>query len=73
MTKVQRHFQLQRPVDEALMEEIAQIHAIYGIERVRVEPSGSLLIEYDASRLTLAGVELALERAGIPVTGTVSA
>jgi hypothetical protein len=67
MTKVQRHFQLQRPIDEALMEQIGQVNSIYGIERIRIEPSGNLMVEYDATRLNTAEVETVLERAGIPV------
>ena len=73
MTKVQRYFQLQRPLDEALMEQIGHVNSIYGIERVRVEASGNLMVEYDATRLNTAEVETVLERAGIPVTEVVSA
>jgi hypothetical protein len=72
MTKVQRYFQLQRPIDEALMEQIAVVNSIYGIERIRIEPSGNLMVEYDATRLNIAQVETVLERAGIPVTETVN-
>lgn len=67
MTKVQRHFHLQRPIDEALMEQIGRVNTIYGIERIRVEPSGNVMVEYDATRLNRAEVETVLERAGIPV------
>jgi hypothetical protein len=67
MTKVQRHFELQRPIDDALMEQIGVVNSIYGIERVRVEPSGDLMVEYDATRLNVAQVENVLERAGIAV------
>ena len=67
MTKVQRHFRLERPLDEALMEQIAAVNSIYGIERIRVEPSGNVMVEYDATRLNRAEVETVLERAGIPV------
>ncbi len=67
MTKVQRHFHLQRPIDEPLMEQIALVNSIYGIERVRLEPSGNLMVEYDATRLNTAQIEGVLERAGIPV------
>lgn len=73
MTKVQRHFKLQRPVDEALMEQIGVVNSIYGIERIRIEPSGNLMVEYDATRLNVPQLEGVLERAGIPVTETVSA
>ncbi len=72
MTKVQRHFQLQRPIDETLMEQIAQVNSIYGVERIRIEPSGNLMVEYDATRLNTAEVETVLERAGIPVTEVVA-
>jgi copper chaperone CopZ len=73
MTKVQRYFQLQRPIDDALMEQIAVVNSIYGIERVRVEPSGNLMVEYDATRLNVAQVEGVLERAGIAVSETAGA
>jgi hypothetical protein len=67
MTKVQKHFRLQRPLDDALMEQIAQVNSIYGIEQVRISQSREdLLIEYDASRLSGQDVESALQRAGIP-------
>jgi hypothetical protein len=70
MTKVQKHFRLQRPLDEALMSQIADANAIYGIERIQIAPSREdLLVEYDASRLRAPEVESALQRAGIPVTG----
>jgi copper chaperone CopZ len=68
MTKVQKHFRLQRPLDEILMERIAGVNSIYGIEQVRISRSREdLLVEYDASRLSAAEVESALQRAGIPV------
>lgn len=68
MTKVQKHFRLQRPVDEPLMEQIAAANSIYGIERILIAPSGEeLMVEYDATRLQVPDVESALERAGIPV------
>jgi hypothetical protein len=73
MTKVQRRFHLQRPIDESLMEQIGMVNSIYGIERIRIEPSGNLMVEYDATRLNTAEVETVLERAGIPVTEVVGA
>ncbi len=73
MTKVQRHFQLQRPIDEPLMEQIGRVNAVYGIERIKVEPSGKLLVEYDATRLNVAQVEAELERAGIAVAESATA
>lgn len=74
MTKVQKHFRLQRPLDEALMENIADANSIYGIERIRIAPSREeLMVEFDASRLRDAEVESALHRAGVPVVAVVPA
>jgi len=74
MTKVQKHFRLQRPLDEALMEQIANANSIYGIERIQISPSrDELMIEYDATRLRVTELESALHRAGLPVTSVFSA
>jgi allophanate hydrolase subunit 1 len=68
MTKVQLNFELERPLDEALMEAIANVHGNYGIQLVRLLPSmDSILVEYDASRLTETDVEAMLHRTGVPV------
>lgn len=68
MTKVELHFDLARPLDNALMEAIARAHGIYGIFRVRLSPSmDAVTVEYDASRLTPAQVEAALLGAGVAI------
>ena len=68
MTKIQVRFRLYKPLDEAMLEHIAEAHSIYGIQRVQVAPSlDSLTVEYDATRLRPAEVEAALASAGIPV------
>lgn len=73
MTKVQRHFQLARPLDETLIAQIPAVNAIYGIERIVIAPSlDRLMVEFDATRLRVNDVEMALERAGIPVSSPVS-
>ena len=70
MTKVQITFALKGPLDETLMERIAQAHSIYGIQRIRVAPGqDALAVEYDATRLGPVEVESALASAGIPVAG----
>ena len=67
MTKVQKHFRLERPLDEALMQQIADINPIYGIESIKIAPSREeLIVEFDASRLLVPDVEAALLRHGIP-------
>jgi hypothetical protein len=73
MTKVQKHFRLQRPLDESLMQQIADANSIYGIECIRIAPSREeLMVEFDASRLRATEVESALQRAGIPVVAVFS-
>jgi len=73
MTKVQKHLRLERPLDEALMQQIADANAIYGIEHIRIAPSREdLLVEFDATRLRAGDVEAALRRAGIPVVEIVN-
>jgi hypothetical protein len=74
MTKVQKHFRLQRPLDESLLEQIADANSIYGIERIVISPSREeLMVEFDASRLRTTEVETSLQRAGIPVVAVVPA
>ncbi len=73
MTKVQKHFRLKNPLDEALIERISNANSIYGIERIQISPSrDELMVEFDASRLRITEVESALQRAGVPVTGVFS-
>jgi hypothetical protein len=74
MTKVQKHFRLQRPLDEPLIEKIAGARALYGIEWIKIAPSREdLLVEYDATRLRAPDVEAALQRIGVPVCEVVNA
>jgi hypothetical protein len=68
MTKVQIRFNLQKPLDDILLERISEAHSFYGILHITVPPSNDrILVEYDASRLGPDDVESALEGAGIPV------
>ena len=67
MTKVQIRFHLQRPLDDLMMSRISDAHAVYGIQRIQVEPSlDALTVDYDATRLRPAEVESALAGASIP-------
>jgi hypothetical protein len=67
MTKVQLHYDLTRPLDDALMARIADAPRLFGLTRVQLAPSlDKLLVEYDASRLSIAQVEAALHGAGLP-------
>ncbi|SPF51004.1 conserved hypothetical protein [Candidatus Sulfopaludibacter sp. SbA4] len=68
MTKVQIRFRLQKPLDDFLLARLSDTSALYGIQRVKVDPSlDGLMVEYDATRLRPAEVEAALTGAGIPV------
>src|SRR5258708_20396767 len=68
MTKVQLRYSLLRPLDDELMKRISDAHAIYGIERIQVAPTlDTVLVEFDASRLTRNNVEATLHVTGIPV------
>ncbi len=68
MTKVQVRFRLEGPLGPEHMQRIAELHSLYGIRALRLDPSlDSLLVEYDATRLQPADVEAALLRAGLPL------
>jgi hypothetical protein len=68
MTRVQIHFRLQKPLDEAALTAIAAVHAKYGIHKIRVADTlDALTVEYDATRLRPAEVEAAIAGAGIAI------
>ena len=68
MTKVQIRFRIEKPLDEMLLARISDAHALYGIQRVQLDPSmQTLTVEYDATRLRPAEVEAAIAGAGIPI------
>jgi hypothetical protein len=68
MTKVQIRFRLQKPLDDTMLQRLSDTSALYGIQRIKVDPSlDGLMVEYDATRLRPAEVESALAIAGIPV------
>jgi len=68
MTKVQIDFQLQHSLNDELLTRIANAYSIYGIQKIKLDGSAGLMVEYDATRLRPAEVHAALSRAGIPVT-----
>ncbi|MBV8867770.1 MAG: hypothetical protein JO210_20400 [Acidobacteriaceae bacterium] len=68
MTKVQTVFKLSRPLTDGDLKSISHMHAVYGMFAVRVAPSSDeLLVEYDASRLSLKEVRGTLEQNGLPL------
>jgi hypothetical protein len=68
MTKVTLHYDLTRPLTESDFDNIANVHATYGMARVQVGPTADkITVDYDASRLMKQDVEAVLLRHGLPV------
>ncbi len=68
MTKVQVEYKFDKPLDASLLDEIAEAHSIYGLARLQLSPElDRVLVDYDASRLTLLQVEAALRRLQLPI------
>jgi len=66
MTKITLRFQLVSPLDDKLMANLSRAGSVYGLSRVQVTPKlDGLIVDYDASRLTLNEVEHELAKAGI--------
>ena len=62
MTKVQIHFKLETPLDDATAMRLSDVNSVYGIDRIQVEPSlTGMMVEYDASRLKASEVQSVLE------------
>lgn len=71
MTKMDVHFRLLRPLDDATMKRLNDAHSVYGIRQIKLNPSmDGLMVEYDATRLRPAEVEAALAGAGVAVERT---
>jgi hypothetical protein len=64
MTRIQMNFRLKEPLTDATMSKLSDTSAIYGIQKVKLG-DGSLMVEYDATRMRPAEVEAALAHAGI--------
>ena len=64
MTKVQMNFRLREPLNDESMTKLSDTSAIYGIQRLKLG-DGSLMVEYDATRMRPAEVEAAIAHAGI--------
>ena len=68
MTKVQVTYELDAPVDEAVMEIIDRVHSVYGLQAVQLAPAmDSLIVQYDATRMGLDDVDRTLRAAGLRV------
>lgn len=68
MTKVTLRYDLTRPLEDEDFENIAQVHATYGMARVQVAAAlDKITVDYDASRLMKKDVEAVLAKHGIPI------
>ncbi|MCW5962634.1 MAG: hypothetical protein KIT83_01240 [Bryobacterales bacterium] len=68
MTKITLRFELLAPLDKRMMAWISRAGSVYGLTRVQVAPrSNDLIVDFDASRLTVHEVEHEFAKAGIPV------
>lgn len=72
MTKVTLHYHLTRPLTDADYENIADMHATFGMLKVRAQ-GDQLVVDYDASRLMKTDVEHVIARHGVPVETPVTA
>lgn len=73
MTTVDVQFHYVQHPSENTMRAVADLSDVYGIRRVRLNRAErTVLVEYDATRLTAANVLQLLRRAGLAVTGEVS-
>ena len=72
MSKVTLHYKLLAPINDAISKAIARSGGVFGLERVILNRSmDGLLVDYDASRLTVAQVEVVLAKLGLPVVRVV--
>ena len=68
MSKVQLKYSLTKPLDDGMLKRISAAHGIYGFQKIQAGAAlDSLIVEYDASRLTPLTVESALRRIGLPI------
>ena len=67
MTLIEKAYNVQ-PLSEGQLTSLERLKGqLYGMRGFSFV-GGNLVVKYDASRLTIADVESALRRAGVPVT-----
>jgi hypothetical protein len=68
MTKCERTYDLDRPLETVHLDAIARAHGVYGIQKLKIDPAlRSLSVGWDASRLSLPQVESILAGFGLPL------
>ena len=72
-TNIDVQFRYSQHPTEDTMRAVADLYDVYGIRRVRLnQPERTVLVEYDATRLSPAVVFQLLRRAGLSVTEQIS-
>lgn len=68
MTKITLQYPLIRKLDDTDLDSVSNLHSVYGLSRVQVAPSlDSVIVDYDATRMSGKDVESVLYRFGIPI------
>ena len=68
MTKCERTYALSSPLDDSLLAAVSDLHAVYGIQKLKASPDlHSLTVGWDASRLSMPQVESLLAGRGFPL------
>lgn len=65
MTKCERTYELARPLDDALLEQIAALHSVAGIQKLCAAPQlDAITVGWDAARLSIPQLESILAQHG---------
>lgn len=68
MTKCERTYELASPLDAALLEQVNELHAVVGIQKLRVAPAlDAITVGWDAARLSIPQMESLLRAHGLPL------
>jgi hypothetical protein len=68
MTRVELTYELKRPLVEADYERLSRLTSVYGVMGFEMpSETQTMVIEYDASRLTPDGVDRVVRASGLPL------
>ena len=66
MTKCERTYELARPLDDALLQQISALHSVVGIQKLRVASQlDAITVGWDAARLSIPQLESLLAQHGL--------
>ena len=68
MTKCERTYELARPLDDELLEQVNSLHGVVGIQKLRVAPQlDAITLGWDAARLPIPQLESIPAQRGLPL------